>query len=104
MRPLLPLMRVAPLRRLALKMADRTHGPSAERRARSRVELWGRVTHPAGREVTMTMTVAEGYDFTVVSSLEAVKEVLREAKPGAWTPATAFGAGFVTRFQGTVID
>jgi short subunit dehydrogenase-like uncharacterized protein len=50
------------------------------------------------------MTVAEGYDFTVVSSLEAVKEVLREAKPGAWTPATAFGAGFVTRFNGTVVD
>jgi short subunit dehydrogenase-like uncharacterized protein len=104
MRPLLPLMRFGPLRRLALRRAARTAGPSAERRARSRVELWGRVTNAAGREVTMTMTVAEGYDFTVVSSLEAVQEVLREPKPGAWTPATAFGAGFVTRFNGTVID
>ncbi|HKR63640.1 MAG TPA: saccharopine dehydrogenase NADP-binding domain-containing protein [Thermoanaerobaculia bacterium] len=103
MRPLLPLMRIAPLRRLALKFADRTSGPSADRRARSRVELWGRVANRAGREVAMTMTVAEGYDFTVMSALEAVKEVLRDAKPGALTPALAFGSGFVTRFRGTVI-
>ncbi len=97
MRPFLPLMKLGWLRRLALKYADRTTGPSAEKRARSRVELWGRVANAAGREETMTMTVAEGYDFTVLSSLEAVKEVLRAAKPGAWTPATAFGADFVTR-------
>ena len=104
LRPFLPLMKVGALRRLALRRAERTPGPSAERRARSRVELWGRVVNAAGREVTMTMTVAEGYDFTVMSSLEAVKEVLREAKPGAWTPALAFGRGFVTRFPETVID
>lgn len=104
MRPFLPLMRIGALRRFALRRADRTRGPSAERRARSRVELWGRVTNAAGRVETMTMTVAEGYDFTVMSSLEAVREVLREAKPGAWTPALAFGRGFVTRFDGTVID
>lgn len=97
MRPFLPLMKLGWLRRLALKYADRTTGPSAETRARSRVELWGRVANAAGREETMTMTVAEGYAFTVLSSLEAVKEVLREPKPGAWTPATAFGADFVTR-------
>jgi short subunit dehydrogenase-like uncharacterized protein len=104
LRPFLPLTKIGALRRLALQWADRRTGPSAEKRARSRVELWGRVTNAAGREETMTMTVAEGYDFTVVSSLEAVKEVLREAKPGAWTPALAFGPGFVTRFKGTVID
>lgn len=104
MRPFLPLMKIGVFRRFALKRADRTRGPSAERRARSRVELWGRVANAGGREVTMTMTVAEGYDFTVMSALEAVKEVLREAKPGAWTPALAFGRGFVTRFDGTVID
>jgi short subunit dehydrogenase-like uncharacterized protein len=99
MRPLLPLMKLGWLRRRALKSADRTTGPSAEQRARSRVELWGRVANAAGREETMTMTVAEGYDFTVRSSLEAVKEVLREAKPGAWTPSLAFGADFVSRSE-----
>lgn len=104
LRPFLPLMKIDLLRRFALRRAERTRGPSAEKRARSRVELWGRVTNAAGREVTMTMTVAEGYDFTVMSALEAVREVLREAKPGAWTPALAFGRGFVTRFAGTVID
>jgi short subunit dehydrogenase-like uncharacterized protein len=104
MRPFLPLMKNDTIRRIALKRAERTHGPSAERRARSRVELWGRVANTSGREITMTMTTAEGYDFTVLSSLEAVHEVLREATPGAWTPARAFGPGFVTRFPGTVID
>jgi short subunit dehydrogenase-like uncharacterized protein len=100
MRPFLPLMKIGWLRKRALKAADRTTGPSAETRAKSRVELWGRVTNPAGREETMTMTVAEGYDFTVLSSLEAVQEVLREAKPGAWTPSTAFGMDFVNAVAG----
>ena len=100
--PFLPLLRLKPLRNIALGYANRRTGPSAETRATARVELWGRVTN--GRdEVTMTMTVAEGYAFTVLSSLEAVSEVLRSPKTGALTPSLAFGADFVRRIPGTEI-
>lgn len=97
MRPLLPLLRLRPLRALALKFADRQHGPSAEVRASAKTELWGRVANARGDEVTMTMTVAEGYAFTVLSALAAVKEMEHSDKRGALTPSLAFGADFVDR-------
>jgi short subunit dehydrogenase-like uncharacterized protein len=101
MQPILPLLRIGALRRLAQKYADRRTGPTAEERARARIEIWGRVTNDKGREVTRTMSVAEGYDFTVLSALEAVHRVLAAPKPGAFTPAKYFGAGFVKDIPGT---
>src|SRR5687768_3379651 len=96
MRPLLMLLRVGALRRLAQKYANRTTGPSEEQRASARIEIWGRAVNAQGKEVTKTMSVAEGYNFTVLSALAAVERVLAAPKPGAFTPAKFFGAQFVT--------
>lgn len=103
MRRILPVLRFAPLRKLALRFADRTKGPSAEERAASRVELWGRVANERGEEVTMTMSVAGGYTFTVDAALEAVRGVLEAPRAGAFTPAKYFGPELVTRIEGTVV-
>ena len=85
-----------------LRFADRTTGPSAEQRAKARTELWGRVTN--GRdEITMTMSVAEGYTFTMLSALAAVEGLLASPRPGAFTPARYFGANFVKGIEGTVL-
>jgi short subunit dehydrogenase-like uncharacterized protein len=98
--PFLPLLKMKMLRRIAQKYADRRTGPSAATRAKARVDLWGRVTN--GRdEVTMTMSVVEGYAFTVLSAVEAVAEILASPKSGALTPSLAFGSDFVTRIPGT---
>jgi short subunit dehydrogenase-like uncharacterized protein len=102
-KPLLPLLRIGPLRRLAQKYAERTPGPTAEQRATARIELWGRAVNAQGKEVTKTMTVVEGYQFTVLSSLAAVKRVLAAPRPGAFTPAKFFGADFVKEIPGTEI-
>jgi short subunit dehydrogenase-like uncharacterized protein len=102
MQPFLGLLRFRPLRRIAQRFANKTAGPSAEQRAKSHVEVWGRVTN--GRdEIAMTMTVAEGYTFTVLSSLEAVTRVLAQPPQGALTPSLAFGADFVRAIPGTVL-
>jgi short subunit dehydrogenase-like uncharacterized protein len=101
MRPILPLLRIGFLRRLAQKYADRRTGPSAEQRARARIELWGRAVNAKGTEVTKTMSVAEGYDFTVQSALETVDRVLAAPRAGAFTPAKYFGADFVKSIPGT---
>ena len=92
----LPLLKIGFLRKFAVALASRrAPGPTAEQRARSRVHLWGRAFNDR-EEVTETMTVAEGYDFTVRSALAAVRRVLDEpVRPGAWTPSQRFGTGFV---------
>lgn len=101
MGPFLPLLRIGPLRRLAQKYADRTTGPSDQQRASARIDLWGRAVNAQGKEVTRTMSVAEGYNFTVLSALAAVDKVLGAPKPGAFTPAKFFGPKFVTEIPGT---
>ena len=100
----LPLLRLAPLRALALRYADRRSGPSAEVRERARIELWGRVTNERGDLQTKTMSVAEGYKFTVLSALGAVERVLASPRAGAFTPAQFFGPQFVTTIPGTEVD
>jgi short subunit dehydrogenase-like uncharacterized protein len=100
-RPFLPLLRLRPLRAVALKYASRRSGPTAEQRAAGHVEVWGRVTNKGGDVAVMTMTVAEGYAFTVLSALEAVREVLANPRGGAFTPARFLGKDFVKRIPGT---
>ena len=103
-RPLLPLMNLGPLKRFAQKRADKTPGPDANARERERISLWGRVANARGEEATMTMTVREGYQFTVLSALAAVKKLLGgAARPGSFTPAKLFGADFVKEIDGTEI-
>ncbi|HEX7708231.1 MAG TPA: saccharopine dehydrogenase NADP-binding domain-containing protein [Thermoanaerobaculia bacterium] len=99
---LLPMLRLGPVRKLLLRLADRQQGPSAEVRATARVELWGRVANDRGEELTMTLSVAEGYRFTVLSALAAVERILAApAISGALTPALAFGPDFVKEIEGT---
>ena len=93
--PLLPLLNFKPLRRFVQKLAARRPGPTEAQRARSTVDLWGRIAHGSD-EVTMTMQVPEGYTFTVLSSLAVVERLMNgAAKPGAFTPSQMFGADFV---------
>jgi short subunit dehydrogenase-like uncharacterized protein len=100
---LMRFVQFGPIKRMLLKRADRVAGPDENARVHGRTYLWGRVTNGKD-EVTMTMTVREGYQFTVLSTLEAVRTILSSPrKPGAFTPAKLFGADFVTRIDGTEI-
>jgi short subunit dehydrogenase-like uncharacterized protein len=92
---LLPLLRIPFIRRYAQKLAAKREGPSAEQRASARMYLWGRIAR-GKEEVTMTSSVAEGYTFTVLSALAAVKRLRNgDARPGAFTPSQMFGKNFV---------
>ncbi|HEX7808871.1 MAG TPA: saccharopine dehydrogenase NADP-binding domain-containing protein [Thermoanaerobaculia bacterium] len=100
-KPFLPLLKFKPIQKIAQRWASGTAGPSAETRATARVELWGRVRNAKNDEVTLTMSVAEGYQFTVLSSLAAVERVLESQLTGALTPSLAFGSEFVLFIEGT---
>jgi short subunit dehydrogenase-like uncharacterized protein len=101
LRHVLPVLRFKPLRAIALRAADKRTGPSADKRERLRVELWGRVRNGRGEERTRRMSVIESYTFTIHSSLAAVERVLANPRGGAFTPALLFGADFVTNLAGT---
>ena len=104
LRPLLGLAAFPPLKWLMMRAASRAKGPGAEDRRQRRMELWGRVTNPSGREVSMTMSTPEGYAFTVLSAIAAVKRVLHEpAQAGSFTPSMRFGAEFVSSIPGVTV-
>jgi short subunit dehydrogenase-like uncharacterized protein len=94
-RPLLPLLRFALVRRALQTLAAPRGGPSYAQRERGSVQLWGRVARRDGAEATMTGETIEGYAFTVLSALAAVERVLAGGiAHGSLTPSRAFGADF----------
>ena len=104
MQALLPLVSFPPIKAFLRWGASRVRGPDAAARERGRMEIWGRVANRDGREVAMTMTTPEGYAFTVMSAIEAVKFILREpTRPGSFTPARRLGADFVKRIPGVKV-
>jgi short subunit dehydrogenase-like uncharacterized protein len=104
MAPLFPLLRFPPLKWIAQRIAGRQRGPDEQRRASARMHLWGRVAR-GDEEVTMTMTVPEGYAFTVLSSVAAVEKLLAGAtRPGSFTPTQLLGADFVHTIPGVTVS
>lgn len=102
---LLPLLGFPPIKQLLTWRASHTRGPDSAARERSRMEIWGRVGSGDGREETMTMTTPEGYAFTVLSALAAVRRVLSEPpRAGSFTPSMRLGAEFVTTIPGVEIQ
>jgi short subunit dehydrogenase-like uncharacterized protein len=95
------VLALKPLKRLLQHFANRRTGPGEEVRREARVHLWGEVRDASGNSATATLTVPEGYQFTVLSSVAAVERILAgEHRPGAWTPALLFGSGFVRTIEG----
>lgn len=99
---LLQIAKLRPVKRFLQRRAERVPGPTAKEREEGRTYLWGRVTNAKGEEVTMTMTVREGYRFTVLSALAAIERILNSPRrPGAFTPSRLLGADFVKTIDGT---
>lgn len=102
---LFPLVSLPPVKALLKWRASRTKGPDATAREHARMEIWGRISNARGEEVTMSMTTPEGYAFTVLSAIAAVKQILREpTRPGSFTPSLRLGAEFVKTIAGVVVS
>ena len=109
------LRRLSPLLRLpgvgALKsgaqwwIRRRVSGPDEEVRATSRCYFWGAVRDDEGNRYTASLDTPEGYRLTASTAVESLRRVLETGtEPGAWTPATAFGADFIRSFEGVTAD
>lgn len=91
------LLATAPVQFL-LKRAirGRPAGPSAERRAQARSQLWGEVRDAAGNTARSRLSAPDGYTLTAMSAVRAAERVLAGGVPlGFQTPSRAFGARFV---------
>jgi short subunit dehydrogenase-like uncharacterized protein len=51
--------------------------------------------------VTGTLETPEGYALTALTAVTCAEQILAaKVKPGAWTPAQAFGARFIETIPG----
>jgi saccharopine dehydrogenase (NAD+, L-lysine-forming) len=100
-----PLLRMPAVQRAGVQLVERfVKGPSLDKQAQGRAEVWGRVRHADGRAVTGTITTPAGYAFTADSVLHAVARVSGGGvQAGAHTPSSAFGADFVTEMAGVQV-
>ncbi|KAF2161353.1 hypothetical protein M409DRAFT_59071 [Zasmidium cellare ATCC 36951] len=77
-------------------------GPPEEERERNPYHAAVIVHGSKGEEVHGELHTINGYTFTALASIEAVRLVLAgKVLPGLQTPATAFGADFVDRIDHT---
>jgi saccharopine dehydrogenase (NAD+, L-lysine-forming) len=99
---LAPLLRMPAVRRAGVSLVERlVKGPSEDRQANARTEIWGRVRHPDGHAVAGAMTTPGPYALTADSVVRTVAKLAAgEVTPGAYTPSSAFGANYVTELDG----
>jgi short subunit dehydrogenase-like uncharacterized protein len=96
------LLRLAPFRALAARALRRgPGGPSAETRARTKVEIVAEVSGPSGTRRGL-LTGPNGYDMTADAVVREIP-LLAAAEPGAHTPATALGPDFVRTLDGVTV-
>ena len=106
-RALLPvvgsLLRIPVLRRL---VTARLAGMESKEAPRPREHTWGHavVTWPDGTEREGWLRTGEAMDFTARVAAGVAQRLVRGAgKPGAWTPAAAFGPGLAVEAGATFL-
>jgi short subunit dehydrogenase-like uncharacterized protein len=66
-----------------------------------RSELWGRVSDARGLAVEGRLTTPQAYQLTARTAVEcATRAADGRTEPGAHMPAQAFGADFISEFEG----
>lgn len=84
---------------LKKQVDKRVKGPSEDFLQKGHMHVWGKVTNAEGKTVEGWVDVPEGYWFTMLSSIRAVKKIMAGGiSPGVYTPSLAFGAHFIEEF------
>lgn len=103
LRHLLPVLKLNAVQRGLERLIEaKVTGPSAEVRKSRKTQLWGQVRDASGGSASTTLTVGEGYALTAECAVEAVERV-GTLQPGFHTPSTAYGADFITEFEGCTL-
>ena len=88
-------------KRLKAQVDQMPEGPTDAERREGRGVLMGEASNALGDRVISRLTCPEGYTLTAMTSLEIVRRTLAgDIEPGFKTPSLAFGADFITEFDG----
>jgi short subunit dehydrogenase-like uncharacterized protein len=102
-RPLLGLGFVQ--RWMKAKVEKGRAGPSDEKRANSRSEIWGEVRNASGKVCSGTLSTPNGYDLTAMTAVRIARHVLTQpVQAGFSTPSKLMGAEFITHIPGVVLS
>lgn len=101
---LAPLLRMRFMKNMAIKAIDkRPPGPNEHKRNTAKCHFRGLAEDENGNKVETLMETCEAYKLTSLTAFQIVKEILAgNVKTGYQTPATAYGADFILKFDGTV--
>ncbi|MGJ3239310.1 MAG: saccharopine dehydrogenase family protein [Anaerolineae bacterium] len=89
------LLKLAPVRQLALSMVDRfVDGPDEQTRQESRSYIYAKATNYAGQSASAWLETLEPYQYTAKVGVLAVEQFRERELIGALTPAQAFGVDF----------
>jgi short subunit dehydrogenase-like uncharacterized protein len=97
-----PIMKTPLAQRIGKTLVGFVTGPGEKRRASSRAEFWGEVRDADGRTATATLTTPNTYSITADAVVRIATQI-GGVKPGAQTPATAFGPAFLKELEDVVI-
>lgn len=103
--PLLQVLKIGPVKRLALWWVERNiGGPDLTTRANGRTYMWAEVRSKDGQTAQGWLEGPEGYTLTALAGVLAVERVLADRPKGAFTPVQAFGPEFVLDVPGVTIS
>jgi short subunit dehydrogenase-like uncharacterized protein len=97
-----PLMRLPFAQRLAKKLAGLITGPGERQRTGSHSDFWGEVRDDSGAVATVALKVPNAYSHTA-DAVVTIAQRIGDVKPGAHTPATAFGPDFVRELKDVTV-
>ncbi|MET0593089.1 MAG: saccharopine dehydrogenase NADP-binding domain-containing protein [Polyangiaceae bacterium] len=101
-----PLFRFGWVQRVADRFAERRFkGPDEATMRTGRTQIWGRVTDANGVQHEGYLETPEPYRLSAMAAVAAVARLLKDKVPaGAWTPAQAFGVGFLDEIGGCTFE
>lgn len=102
MRIIGPLLYNRPVKNLLKSLVNLfVKGPEEEKRRRASAIFIGEATNQSGGRAITKLTTPEGYTCTALTSVEIMKRILNgDFKTGFQTPSLAYGANFITQFNG----
>jgi short subunit dehydrogenase-like uncharacterized protein len=102
MRVVGPLMYNRPVKNLLKSLVNLfVKGPEEEKRRRASAIFIGEATNQNGGRAVTKLTTPEGYTCTALTTVEIMKRILNgDFKTGFQTPSLAYGANFITQFNG----
>jgi short subunit dehydrogenase-like uncharacterized protein len=102
MRLIGPLLYNRPVKNLLKSLVNLfVKGPEEEKRRRASAIFIGEATNQNGGRAVTKLTTPEGYTCTALTTVEIMKRILNDDfKTGFQTPSLAYGANFITQFNG----